>query len=104
MFCATWRHVCVPIGCGVTDARYDFLDPRSSDFIAVPTLLDQLPQGVGDPDGLCICRFIGADTEGDVVREFQGFNITKWLLSSQDLIEYQEKHVDRDSTTRSPEE
>ena len=50
MFCATRWYICVPIGCGIADVRHDLLDLWSSRSLAIPTLLDQLPQGVRDPD------------------------------------------------------
>ena len=94
----------MPIGRGIANPRYDFLDPRPSRSLAVPTLLDQLPQGVGDPDSRCIRRFLRANARGDAVRELQGFDIMEWFFACQDLTECQERQVDGSDTRRVPGE
>ena len=99
MFCATWQHNCVPISRGIAKRRHDFLDLWSSCFLVIPTLLDQAPQGVGDPDSFCIRRFLRAKAAGYAVCELQGFDIAKWLSSCQDLTERQETRRRRLNST-----
>ena len=93
----------MPVICGVADPRHDFLNPRSSRFVAIPTLLDEFPQGVGDPDSFRIRGFIRAKARRDVVGELWGSHIWKRLLSCQDLTELQKKQADGDNAIGSPE-
>ena len=89
---ARWGE-CMPFSCGIADPRHDLLDRRSSTDVTVPALLDELPQGFGDPDGFRVLRFIWANAKRDLVREFQGFDISERLLSSQDLTDRSEKKL-----------
>ena len=81
MFRATRWHVRVPISCGIAYSHNDLLNPRPSHFLAIPTLSNELPQRVGDPNSLCILWFIRANAIRDVVYEFRGPDIMKWLVS-----------------------
>ena len=102
MFCAARRHFCIPIGCRVANSLHDFLDSWSSRFVAAPTPLHELPQSVQDPDILRICRFIWADARYDVVREFLGLDILKWIISRKDLMECQEMRCQGNAATPLP--
>jgi len=93
----------MPIRCGITDSRHNLLDLWLPRPVAIPTLPDKVPQGVGDPDSLCIHRFLRAGAMRYVVREFQEFETTKRCLSRQDLAERQEKQADGDCATGIPE-
>ena len=81
MFRATRWHVRVPISCGIANSRYDLLNLRPSRFLAIPTLSDEPPQRVGDPNSLCILWFVRTNAIRDVVYEFRGPDIMKWLVS-----------------------
>ena len=71
----------MPAICRFADPQHDFLNLWSSCFVTVPTLLDEFPQRVGDPDGFRIRRFVWAKARRDVVRELWGSHIWKRLLS-----------------------
>jgi len=97
------RHVRMPAICGFANPHHDFLNLWSSCFVTEPTLLDEFPQGVGDPDGFCIRRFIRAKARRDVICELWGSHVWKRLLSCQDLTERQKGQADGDTTIRLPE-
>lgn len=103
LFCSARWHICVPIICGMADFLHNFLDLWSLLYFAVPTVLNELPQGIRDPDIHRIPRFVWTSTKRDIVREFLGPVIAKRYLSCQNLIECQGNRGDYNSTTQSPE-
>ena len=81
MFRTTRWHVRVPISCGTTNSRYDLLDLRPSRSLTIPTLSDESPQRVGDPNRLRVLWFLRTKAIRDVVYEFHGFDMMKRLIS-----------------------
>ena len=81
MFRTTRWHVRVPISCGIANSRYDLLDLWPSRPLTIPTLLDESPQWVGDPNSLCILWFIRTNAIRNVVYEFRGLGVMKRLIS-----------------------